>query len=126
MDFNSDEGFGEMAYLKWGTPDENGDTLNYQWRGLNNSLYYPMKTGFTIFLDTSLPPSVSSPSPDINYVITSDAVNITAMGEGMVKLYIDGEEVTNPYSAVFYSLNEFINNFSSFSFKTNACPYKCI
>ena len=99
MDFNSDEGFGEMAYLKWGTPDENGDTLSYQWRGLNNSLYYPMKTGFTIFLDTSLPPSVSSPSPDINYVITSDAVNITATGEGMVKLYIDGEEVTNPYSA---------------------------
>ncbi len=98
MDFNSDEGFGEMAYLKWGTPDENGDSLNYQWRGLNNSVYYTMKTGFTIFLDTSLPPSVSSPSPDINYVITSNAVNITATGDGMVKLYIDGEEVANPYS----------------------------
>ena len=98
-DFNSDEGYGELAYIKWGIPDESGEGYNYKWRGLNNTLASPMMTGFTIFLDTSLPPSIPSPSPTIDYVITSNAVKFTATGEGQVKLYIDGEEVTNPHNA---------------------------
>ena len=55
-DYHTDEGFGELAYIKYGVPDENGGQYNYQWKGLNN--FFPngeMKTGYTIFLTVDHP-----------------------------------------------------------------------
>ena len=50
-----DEGFGELAYLKFGTPDDNGG-VNYVWTGLNNFFRSgTMKTGFTIFINAEMP-----------------------------------------------------------------------
>lgn len=52
---DQDDGFGELAYLKFGYPDVNGG-VNYVWRGLENFFTGShMKTGFTIFLSTDLP-----------------------------------------------------------------------
>ena len=72
--WNDDEGYGELAYLK--SPiyevelDDNGDTLrdsrgypitsfkgNYNWCGLNNFFSSPMemKTGLTVFIATERP-----------------------------------------------------------------------
>ncbi len=51
-----DEGFGELAYLKYGITDEDGNLDHYVWAGLNNFFTSgAMKTGFTIFLSTELP-----------------------------------------------------------------------
>ena len=50
-----DEGFGELAYLKFGYVDEDGD-VSYVWDGLNNFFSSgSMKTGLTIFLSTEMP-----------------------------------------------------------------------
>lgn len=54
--FNEDEGFGELAYLKVGVLDEEGNLEHYEWNGLNNFFSnHAMKTGITIFLTTELP-----------------------------------------------------------------------
>ncbi len=50
-----DEGFGELAYLKFGRVGEDG-TTDYTWAGLNNFFTSgEMKTGLSIFLTTDLP-----------------------------------------------------------------------
>jgi hypothetical protein len=73
-DWNEDEGYGELAYLKYPIYeieyDENGDTIweengdprikftgEYYWRGLNNFFQGPMemKTGLTIFITIDNP-----------------------------------------------------------------------
>ena len=55
-DIHVDEGFGELAYLKWGVPDEEGNLDHYKWVGLNNFFSSgEMKTGFSIFLSTENP-----------------------------------------------------------------------
>ena len=55
-DMDVDEGFGELAYLKFGVLDEGGNVDHYEWRGLNNFFISgAMKTGFTIFLSTENP-----------------------------------------------------------------------
>ena len=55
-DIYSDEGFGELAYLKFGINDEAGNLDHYEWHGLNNFFTSgEMKTGLTIFLSTELP-----------------------------------------------------------------------
>lgn len=55
-DINADEGFGELAYLKVGVPDEEGNLDHYEWNGLNNFFSgLTIKTGLTIFLSTELP-----------------------------------------------------------------------
>ena len=56
-DWDVDEGFGELAYLKFGIPDEDGNLDRYVWTGLDNFFSGPMamKTGLTIFLSTELP-----------------------------------------------------------------------
>ena len=52
---DDDEGFGELAYLKFGRPDGN-DGVNYVWTGLNNFFSSgAMKTGFSIFINTDMP-----------------------------------------------------------------------
>ena len=51
-----DEGFGELAYLKYGVRDEDGNFDHYEWVGLNNFFTSgAMKTGLSIFLSTELP-----------------------------------------------------------------------
>ena len=55
-DFEIDEGFGELAYLKFGYNDEEGNLDHYSWEGLNNFFTSgAMKTGLSIFLSTELP-----------------------------------------------------------------------
>ena len=56
-DYEVDEGYGELAYLKAGVTDDNGNlTGQYEWRGINNFFHdsdgglIPMKTGFSIFM----------------------------------------------------------------------------
>ncbi|MBQ9556576.1 MAG: hypothetical protein IJV05_10165 [Muribaculaceae bacterium] len=55
--FNDDEGYGELAYLKTPVNDEDGNfTGEYIWHGLNN--YFgsrEMKTGFSIFIAVDQP-----------------------------------------------------------------------
>ena len=54
--YNDDEGFGELAYLKLGEPDEENNLNHYEWVGLNNFFASgTMKTGLSIFLITELP-----------------------------------------------------------------------
>ena len=55
-DMDVDEGFGELAYLKFGVPDEDDNVDHYVWAGLNNFFSSgSMKTGLTIFLSTENP-----------------------------------------------------------------------
>ncbi len=55
-DMDVDEGFGELAYLKLGVKDEDGNLDHYVWAGLNNFFTSgAMKTGLTIFLSTENP-----------------------------------------------------------------------
>lgn len=55
-DIHVDEGFGELAYLKWGVTDDNGNLDHYEWCGLNNFFRSgEMKTGLSIFLTTENP-----------------------------------------------------------------------
>ncbi len=42
---------------------------------------------------------VVTPAPEVSYEVTADGVVVTATGEGTVVLYVDGEEVENPYTA---------------------------
>ena len=51
-----DEGYGELAYLKYAAVDENGNIGDYVWAGLNNFFRSgEMKTGLSIFLSTENP-----------------------------------------------------------------------
>ena len=51
-----DEGFGELAYLKFSMADENGEPVSYGWHGVNNFFTSgKMMTGLTIFLSTENP-----------------------------------------------------------------------
>lgn len=55
-DVTVDEGFGELAYLKIGFPDEAGNLDHYEWAGLNNFFSSgTMMTGFTIYITADLP-----------------------------------------------------------------------
>ena len=56
-DYHVDEGYGELAYLKYGAPDEEGNfSGDYVWAGLNNFFSIgEMKTGLTIFMVADYP-----------------------------------------------------------------------
>ena len=57
-DMHTDEGFGELAYLKYGFMDDNGNLDHYVWTGLNHFFSgddNEMMTGLTIFLSTENP-----------------------------------------------------------------------
>lgn len=57
-DMYVDEGYGELAYLKLGLTDEDGNLDHYVWAGLNRFFGgddNEMKTGLTIFLSTENP-----------------------------------------------------------------------
>jgi len=72
-----DEGFGELAYLKFGYADENGDVDYYYWEGLNNFFSSgQMKTGLSIFLSTE--------NPYLTYNYTAEDGKYTFPDEGGV------------------------------------------
>ena len=56
-DIKSDEGYGELAYIKYNLPDEDGNLSGeYAWTGLNNFfLSGQMMTGLTIFITADNP-----------------------------------------------------------------------
>ena len=61
-DMEADEGYGELAYLKTGIMDDNGNfTGAYHWIGLNNFFsnsdgsHFTMKTGLSIFMSIDQP-----------------------------------------------------------------------
>ena len=55
-DTQVDEGFGELAYLKVGVTDDDGNLDHYVWTGLNNFFTSgTMMTGFSIFILTENP-----------------------------------------------------------------------
>ena len=55
-DYHVDEGFGELAYLKVGYLNGNGNVDHYVWTGLNNFFSIgELKTGLTIFLKIEHP-----------------------------------------------------------------------
>lgn len=56
-DYHVDEGYGELAYLKYPITDSNGNfTGRYMWRGLNNFFSLgEMKTGLSIFIVADQP-----------------------------------------------------------------------
>ena len=56
LDDQVDEGYGELAYFKYGVTDEDGNFDHYIWTGLNNFFSTgTMMTGFTIFIDIDNP-----------------------------------------------------------------------
>ena len=56
LDDQVDEGYGELAYFKYGVTDEDGNFDHYIWAGLNNFFSTgTMMTGFTIFIDIDNP-----------------------------------------------------------------------
>lgn len=71
-DMEVDEGFGELAYIKYGTKDANHN-VTFSWKGLNNFFYDgTMKTGFSIYIVADMPYLVFN-NPDENGVYEFDA-----------------------------------------------------
>ena len=60
-DDKSDEGYGELAYIKYGVTDEDGNFDHYVWAGLNNFFVNSsggretMMTGMSIFITIDTP-----------------------------------------------------------------------
>ena len=99
-DENWDEGFGELAYLKRGINDEDGNfTGRYVWEGLNNFFASgEMKTGFSILLDIE--------NPFITYTYNLEDGEFTFPDEGglMEKvLYDDGQQQLVTRSIEFFA-----------------------
>ena len=99
QDDEVDEGFGELAYLKMGINDDDGNfTGQYIWCGMNNFFTSgTMKTGLTIFLDIA--------NPFLTFYYADDAeYTFPAEGGLMEKTieYPSGESVTTT-SIEFFS-----------------------
>ena len=64
--------------------------------------YYPGTTGGNLAVyrltSANIPEPEATTAPTISTELTEDAVIITAAGEGEVHLYVNGEEVENPYT----------------------------
>ena len=58
--------------------------------------YNDLTGGKTVTYTAPEPPTPVTPTPEISYEVTEDAVIITATGEGEVLLYVDGALVENP------------------------------
>ena len=98
-DTDADEGFGELAYIKY-----KDDTMDeYEWCGLNNffgSGTMELKTGFSIFITLAFSDEemeqTATPVINVENNEEGEYLIISATGDGNVKLYIDGVQVTNP------------------------------
>ena len=99
-DTKSDEGYGELAYIKYGLSDDEGNfTGDYVWAGLNNFFTSgQMMTGISIFI------TVENPFLTFNYNIEDGEYKFPDEGGLMEKvLYDDGEETLVTRSIEFYS-----------------------
>ena len=77
-----DEGFGELAYLKFGYNDEEGNLDYYVWEGLNNFFSSgTMMTGLTIFL------SIENPYLTFNYTAEDGKYTFPIEGGVMEKQF---------------------------------------
>lgn len=95
-----DEGFGELAYLKRGINDEDGNfTGNYVYEGLNNFFSSgEMKTGFSIMLD------IENPFLTFNYNLEDGEFTFPDEGGLMEKvLYDDGQQQLVTRSIEFFA-----------------------
>lgn len=95
-----DEGFGELAYLKRGVNDEDGNfTGRYVYEGLNNFFASgEMKTGFSILLD------IENPFLTFNYNIEDGEFTFPNEGGLMEKvLFEEGDQKLVTRSIEFYS-----------------------
>ena len=87
-DINVDEGFGELAYIKFGVMDENEQLDHYVWAGLNNFFSSgTMKTGLTIFL------SIENPFIVFNYADENGEYLFPNEGGELVKHF--GDDITS-------------------------------
>ena len=96
----SDEGYGELAYIKYGITDEEGNLDHYVWAGLNNFFSSgTMMTGMTIFI------TVDNPFLTFNYDELEDAeYTFPAEGGLMEKvLYEEAGQQLVTRSIEFYS-----------------------
>jgi len=99
-DMAHDEGFGELAYLKYGLNDDEGNfTGDYVWAGLNNFFTSgSMMTGFTILLD------IENPFLTFSYNLEDGEFTFPKEGGLMEKvLYDDGQDQLVTRSIDFFS-----------------------
>ena len=104
-DTDSDEGYGELAYIKYGLSNEDGTfSGEYVWAGMNNFFSagndqgMKMKTGMTIFI------TVDNPFLTYNYNIEDGEYTFPAEGGLMEKvLYEDEDETIVTRSIEFFS-----------------------
>ena len=100
-DYNEDEGYGELAYLKCPVNDEEGNfTGEYEWKGLNNLFSTgEMKTGFSIFIVADQPYLAFSNDDNGEYTFPSEG---GLMDKYPVHPYVYDDDVIYP-SIVFLS-----------------------
>lgn len=98
-DMDHDEGFGELAYLKYGILDEDGNVDHYLWAGLNNFFASgEMMTGFSIFLN------IENPFLTFYYNVEDGEFKFPNEGGLMEKvLYDDGQQQLITRSIEFFS-----------------------
>ena len=104
-DMDHDEGFGELAYLKYGVLDEDGNVDHYLWAGLNNFFTSgAMMTGFSIFLD------IENPFLTFGYSLEDGEYTFPDEGGLMEKvLYDDGQQQLITRSIEFFSWVESVD-----------------
>ena len=121
-DDHSDEGYGELAYIKYGLPDEYGNfTGEYVWAGLNNFFSNgEMMTGMSIFITIDLPYNGDIPdNPLYDFEVNGIYYSITQSNEVCVTCrdtrynsykgdVVIPEEVT--YEGVSYSVTSIGEN----------------
>ena len=106
-DDHTDEGFGELAYIKYGTDEEDGSFFgDYTWTGLNkffqnNGSGLEMKAGFSIFITTEFPDEEVevTDAPIITWTATDGLLIVTATGNGNVVLNVGNESANGEGSA---------------------------
>ena len=98
-DMDHDEGFGELAYLKYGIHDEDGNLDHYLWAGLNNFFTSgEMMTGFSIFME------IENPFLTFSWNLEDGEFTFPNEGGLMEKvLYDDGQEQLITRSIEFFS-----------------------
>ena len=96
-DYNEDEGYGELAYLKTPINDDEGNfTGQYEWTGLNHFYHdWEIKTGFSIF--------IVADQPYITFYFNDEDGEFLFPDEGgLMQQYIILDDPTPP-SILFYS-----------------------
>ena len=97
-DYNVDEGYGELAYIRYADKDNRGNIGEYEWRGLNNFFALgEMMTGYSLYITTDNPFICFD-----YYEVEDGAYTFGKEGGVMIKVY-DATHVTR--SIQFCSTN---------------------